>query len=441
MSAWHTVLQDASYKGVGFDIESVDESNGKALAEHARAFVQGVDLEDMGTTGRQVQIRAVFWGKGYAGRLKKLLDALEEPGAGVLVHPVWGRMQNMIAASWSYRHEADNVDYAAVDITFREAAEAQEIFVFENSFLVEMEALIAEIDAYKEAAFGFIDTLLAVDAGVSDLWGSALGIWSAGAGVFGAVRRLFDFNEVGWPWSGSYSADTFRQSLGANLGTMADMVSDGLKNEAALSANIDTAQGGLAARQLFDEVSAKAAECAALGGDLLSGKGGVTQLQKITANQMRPIDAALRASVCLGLVAVAVDLVETRGGEMSAAELMHVNRQIRARIQAEIDLMRAIQADATAAGSLSADALYSSAHTAGEALRRLAARFNRLIVAEINQKPPLVVRIAQFDCTVHQLAHEFYGDLGRADELVKLNPHIKHPAFIARGELVNSYAK
>ncbi|QNT58062.1 hypothetical protein AABM17_333 [Neisseria musculi] len=74
-------------------------------------------------------------------------------------------------------------------------------------------------------------------------------------------------------------------------------------------------------------------------------------------------------------------------------------------------------------------------------MRRLAARFNRLIVAEINQKPPLVVRIAQFDCTVHQLAHEFYGDLGRADELVKLNPHIKHPAFIARGELVNSYAK
>lgn len=90
MSGWHTLLQDASYKGVGFDIEAVDESNGKALAEHARPFVQGIDLEDMGTTGRQVQINAVFWGKGYAGRLKKLLDALEQPGGGVLVHPVGG---------------------------------------------------------------------------------------------------------------------------------------------------------------------------------------------------------------------------------------------------------------------------------------------------------------------------------------------------------------
>ena len=138
MSGWHTLLQDASYKGVSFDIEAVDESNGKALAEHARPFVQGIDLEDMGTTGRQVQINAVFWGKGYAGRLKKLLDALEQPGGGVLVHPVWGRMHNMIAASWSYRHEADYVDYAGIDITFREAAEAQEIFVFENAFLVEL---------------------------------------------------------------------------------------------------------------------------------------------------------------------------------------------------------------------------------------------------------------------------------------------------------------
>ena len=32
MSMWHTVLQDASYKGVPFDVVSLDESDGKALA-------------------------------------------------------------------------------------------------------------------------------------------------------------------------------------------------------------------------------------------------------------------------------------------------------------------------------------------------------------------------------------------------------------------------
>ncbi|WP_369676665.1 hypothetical protein, partial [Enterococcus faecium] len=92
-------------------------------------------------------------------------------------------MTNMMAASWRYRHEADNVDYAALDMTFREATESQPIFVFENAFLMRLEQLIQLIDTYREAAFGLIDALLAVDGGVSDLWGSALGIWGAGYGV------------------------------------------------------------------------------------------------------------------------------------------------------------------------------------------------------------------------------------------------------------------
>ena len=46
--SWHTVLQDASFKGAHFEVEAIDEENGKALAAHERPFVQGVDLEDMG---------------------------------------------------------------------------------------------------------------------------------------------------------------------------------------------------------------------------------------------------------------------------------------------------------------------------------------------------------------------------------------------------------
>ncbi|MDK4605592.1 DNA circularization N-terminal domain-containing protein, partial [Kingella kingae] len=151
MTMWHTVLQDASYKGVRFDVVNIEESDGKALVEHARAFANGTTLEDMGTTGRQVQIAAVFWGKGYHSRLNKLVETLMQSGAGVLVHPVWGRLQNMVATSWHFRHEADNVDYATLDITFRESGEAQKIFVFENQFLMEIENLIAQIDGYRAA--------------------------------------------------------------------------------------------------------------------------------------------------------------------------------------------------------------------------------------------------------------------------------------------------
>lgn len=158
---WHTVLQPASFKGTAFDVENVEERNGRVLAEHARPFADGTDLEDMGTSGREVRISAVFWGKGYAVRLKNLLDKLEERGAGVLVHPVWGRMTDMAAAEWSYQHEADYADFARIDMTFREAAEPQEIFVFENHFLMEIERLIVQTDALRAAAEGFIDALAA----------------------------------------------------------------------------------------------------------------------------------------------------------------------------------------------------------------------------------------------------------------------------------------
>uniref|UniRef100_UPI00357103BC DNA circularization N-terminal domain-containing protein n=1 Tax=Neisseria basseii TaxID=2830650 RepID=UPI00357103BC len=193
---WHTVLQPASFKGAAFDVENVEERNGRVLAEHARPFADGTDLEDMGTSGREVRISAVFWGKGYAVRLKNLLDKLEERGAGVLVHPVWGRMTDMAAAEWSYRHEADYADFARIDMTFREAAEPQEIFVFENHFLMEIERLIVQTDALRAAAEGFIDALAAEAEARGALFGSAAALRSVLAGSLAAVRRLPGWDAV-----------------------------------------------------------------------------------------------------------------------------------------------------------------------------------------------------------------------------------------------------
>ena len=427
--SWHTVLQDASFKGAHFEVEAIDEENGKALAAHERPFVQGVDLEDMGNMGRQVQISAVFWGKGYAGRLKTLLEALETPGAGVLVHPVWGRMTNMMAASWRYRHEADNVDYAALDMTFREATESQPIFVFENAFLMRLEQLIQLIDTYREAAFGLIDALLAVDGGVSDLWGSALGIWGAGYGVFRAVAELFAL-DIAWPGGGAYASAGFAADMAAAQRVLADAVQ----------------AGGLGARARFDAAALKVDELLALPRDLLSGKGETAgwqgrRLQKITAANMQPVAQALRLLALSALAVTAADLVEAEGEVMSAPDLMHINRVMRRRVQAEIDLLREVQAQARQGGSGAAGAVYSSSHAVAEALRDTAQHTNALIVAAINQKPPLIVRPAPLTGTMHQIAHAFYGDWRRADELIRLNPHIVHPAFVALGEWVNGYAK
>ena len=204
--------------------------------------------------------------------------------------------------------------------------------------------------------------------------------------------------------------------------------------------------GGLGARARFDAAALKVDELLALPRDLLSGKGETAgwqgrRLQKTTAANMQPVAQALRLLALSALAVTAADVVEAEGEVMSAPDLMHINRVMRRRVQAEIDLLREVQAQARQGGSGAAGAVYSSSHAVAEALRDTAQHTNALIVAAINQKPPLIVRPAPLTGTMHQIAHAFYGDWRRADELIRLNPHIVHPAFVALGEWVNGYAK
>lgn len=440
---WDTVLQDASYRDVPFEVVTLDESNGKDLARHERPFVQGVDLEDMGLSGSQLQVGAVFWGKGYAQRLKRLLEALEQPGGGVLVHPVWGRMSDMVAASWSYRHDAENVDHATVDITFHRSTEKQPGFALENRFLVELESLISDIDVYREAAFGFIDTILAAERGVSDLWGSTLGIWSAAAGTFAAVRGLFDLDKIGFPDRGGYSASGFRQDSQKLFIDLAEMVRIGIRREAGIG-GFEVRRGGLSERQRFEAASALADKVCDYPAGLLVGRfsdGVQSRLNRITAKQIRPVAQSLRLVAVTALAEVSAELIEAHGEDMPAPDLMQVNRMMRSRVQNEIKDLRRVQELAFDSRSLNANAVYAASYQAAEALREAAGRLNALAVAAINQKPPLIVRHAPIDGTVHQIAYAFYGDIARASELERLNPHITHPAFIKRGTPVNSYAK
>ena len=66
---WLNNLQPGSYKGIAFDVVTLDDSNEKALAEHARPFVNGMDLEDMGTLGHITRVTAVYYGLGFDRKL------------------------------------------------------------------------------------------------------------------------------------------------------------------------------------------------------------------------------------------------------------------------------------------------------------------------------------------------------------------------------------
>ena len=435
MSMWHTVLQDASFKGVRFDVVSIEESDGKALVEHAVPFTDGTVLEDMGTTGRQVQVSAVFWGKGYHGRLNALLEALMARGAGVLVHPVWGRLDNMLAASWHFRHEADYADYAALDITFRESGAPQKIFVFENQFLVGLERLIRQIDAYRAALEGFIDAVLAAKQQGKALIGSAWGFWSALKGCFAAVKSLFGFDDFRFGGGRkTFQASTFRADVRTARRQLHDMVCAGLYAAAGLddTGAAQAADGSRTARQRFAALLNRAGEVGALARQVQAAQ--TRGRHNATAAQLQTVAQWLRLSALAAQFQAAATLIEEDGDAMTAADLMWLNRNIRLNAATEI---AALRQDAAKNPLL----MHDAAETVIEGLRQLSGSLNTLVVAAINRKPPLLVRPAPLDGTMQQIAFAFYGDIGRTDELVRLNPHITHPTFVGRGAWINGYAK
>lgn len=441
MSNWANDLQNASYKGVEFNVLTIADSNQKDLAEHARPFVNGIDLEDMGAQARQVQVSAVFYGANFAVNMQKLMAVLEEQGAGVLVHPIWGRMQNMIAASWSFQVEAETINYVAVDITFREATAAQPIFVFENAWLTRLEEILNTIDDLRDQVLSYSDHILAIKNGMSSIWGSASGMFAALGSVSGSVRSLFDLDLARFPDAGSYVSRNYAASMHKQAEQLSEMIGIGLNNEASEHAN------NLPARQHYDATTIKNNQLLAIPDNMLTrqntGEKDIVEqhINKMTSMQMAPVNELLNLLSITVLIQIAVDLVEQDNDVITANDLMHINNDIRHRIQACIDGIRMTYKHALQKKSETANALYTQSEQVVETLKQSASQFNQLVLALISQKPPLRVMQAEINGTVHQFAHLFYSDITRADELMRLNPHITHPSFIHRGTWINYYAK
>lgn len=110
---WDTDLLDARFRGVPFQVLSLMDKGEKSLVVHEYPYRSGGEVEDMGCGARVIPIRAVFWGEGYAYDVQNFVEALEAPGAGELIHPIFGSIRVTIK-TWTIEHTAERPDYAEV---------------------------------------------------------------------------------------------------------------------------------------------------------------------------------------------------------------------------------------------------------------------------------------------------------------------------------------
>lgn len=119
--SWRDNLLPASFRGVAFEVEAVELSTGRRVSVHQFPQKDDPYPEDMGRKAREYPVTGFVVGDDYMAQRDALLKALEQEGAGELVHPSYGTMQ---VVSIDTREREDFIKEGRVarfDITFVEA--------------------------------------------------------------------------------------------------------------------------------------------------------------------------------------------------------------------------------------------------------------------------------------------------------------------------------
>ncbi len=428
-------MQTASYKGVSFEVININDSADRAVVEHLYPYLNGGDLEDMGLNPKQVQLQAIFNGNGYYTEVTRFIKMMEQRGAGVLVHPIFGRMPNMLCTSYSIRHDAENINYCALDLTFKEATEAESIFVFESPIVGKIDGLFNQIDALFAQGSEFWSAVMNV-ASIGFNWQARLlGIWGGLYATFEAVRNLFGLDKKKYRVASSASSKNYAQQANVAIQQLKEMVDFGV--ESASNRNALTFSARL--RNVTEAVAKVKAIPKAVSEDETLNR---SKTVKLKGSDVSELSMMLDLMTFAKLSEYSVQLVESEQETLITYELEELNRTVRAEALALINKIRqAQQAERSAVENAQTTAIYERAEGVIEALRQTAHDFTALILSAINKKPPLVVRACPLNGTLHMVAHALYGDYTRADELLLLNPQIRLPNFMQEGELLNAYAK
>ncbi|OOF46946.1 phage morphogenesis protein [Rodentibacter trehalosifermentans] len=442
---WTKPIQRASFRGVRFEVLSVDDDFYRSTIEHAYPFVNGADVEDLGLNPLTVRMQAIFYGDGYYTDFKRFLSVLEKQGAATLVHPIRGRLQNMICTGANFRHEADMIDYVALDLTFIESTPAKPIFIFNHSLLAKIDTLLSELEDFTDDVMTLYGEFLEIVAFGANVKSRLQGVYGAIFGCFEQIRHLFDFDKTRYAVSPVVTKENFKAKATRSVRDLVLMIDSGLHQ-------IATRQE-LTTKAKFDEVIRTIRQIKTIPVDLVSGKNIKSAKEQATLKSLttsfskadtESVHLVMQLAVSSVLLRIATELMED--DELLPQDIDYITTKVRSQIVENLQLLRA-QTDKEHKGerivvlTTPNTGFYTAANKTAEQLRNKVHQFTELAIAAINRKPPLMVREAPINGTIQQIAHEFYGDYKRADELLRLNPQIRYPNLIERGEWLNSYVK
>lgn len=407
--AWENTLLDASFRGVEFETLKVDDSGGHDVARHAFPYCDGQETEDLGVRAREIRISAYLYGDEYESALAKLVEALEDDGPGELIHPIYGSM-TVQPMEWHISHQADDIDQCRVEITFCETDEPSPIFEQINQRLAA--AALADSDEAVSSA--------ATEAYVADMAKPSL------RSQLNAIRSVLQ-KTIGQIYA--QARDITHSALDViNFPRL--LVSDLIQGVAAILAlgeSLDPKKIFAQWRSLSDDAKALLK---------LPTSAASEQSRPPSAAAMQPVTRLMSVVVVSQYAATVGELLtsEAETATLSPEQIETIVNDVRTMIETVvIDLRDATDLDA-------ADKL-ERYRPVVEALKNQALLLQNAAKSIIEQRPPLIERAVTSPGNLHLIAHRWYGDYRRADELLRLNPQIRQPNFVLAGTVLKAYAE
>lgn len=440
--SWSETLLDASFRGVPLQV--VDESLQwqRALAEHGTPFKDGDSVVDLGRGARRIPMQIIVYGVNYEIELQNLLAALGQRGPGELIHPIYGSLR-VVSHNVEVKHVADSPDACQVSLLFVE--DTPDLPFFERQFEFVDIGVVEQEDEYRWQdgvfeLFGRIDSLVAeiqswIGGGWVGLIEKALGL----PGIFLRVQQLR--SQILGVVSGVVS---MAQHPSAAYDPLVDLFRTPTQIRSSIQSSTPSSSSALLSRSGVpatmpggDGLTTDPARVA--NAFLISARQGVAPDAGLLPDRMPddPVEASGFALVILVITelaaahAQAVAIViedESKKPTLSPTELEGLVNLVRSLVQGAILLHRRLY-DVEASRPVI------------EGLRNTAALIQARARQVILLSPPMIEREVESPASLRLLAHRWYGDHGRATELIRLNPDLKTPHNIPAGNVLRAYAE
>lgn len=137
---WDLQLDTASWRGVDFEVERLDDNLVRRIREYSYPWRDGADLDDLGREPRRTQLTAHFRGDTYEGDLSAFLQLVDAGKAGTFHHPTLGSWTARVTVS-SIVHTHEDRDAAVVQMEVIEDGTSTSLPV-----LFSLEALEADVE-------------------------------------------------------------------------------------------------------------------------------------------------------------------------------------------------------------------------------------------------------------------------------------------------------